>query len=1546
MEGVESSVVAELRARHGHSAQPESLQVMAVLQSVVEVLQAEGMNPADPTTLFAAVMSSLERPDTRSSPQVLAAMLTVLSATLGRVPTPVLRAKFGAAVGLLSAAVADAREAAAAVKAAIGCLGTVLAAADAAGWAEAAPAWALLLGFLMDGRPKVRRRAAAAALEVLASAQRAPQLLAQESEALAQLCRQVLPGPAAAARAAAAASNKQRSAAEDAIARAVADTLHLLGALKQLLPLVAGPALPGVLDGVLKLYSLRQPLITRHATDALAALAAAPGGHLSPGQLDQLLGLVLEGEGLWEAAEKAGGGADGPLSLVRLLEVSLRSLAQRDAPAAARRLPRAAHTLVAQLGARQDGVRHGAAAALGGLLADDAVLTDGAVADGAAAAARKRGGGPPSPLAGVVAALVSALGPAGAESWGLALPAASALLRRLGETLQAALAGQLPGGAGGGDDSDGEDGAAPASGAAAGQAVAQGIALAAAPLVRQLGELYGGAFDAEEDAAGGDPLAALTAGADDDDSDAPGGGAGGGRRGGGRSVAGTAAAGGQGGEGHGPAAEAALGVALRWLGPESVLAALPLQLKEGIDGTAEPRTWLLPMLRRHVRGARLGYWTGALLPLARALGSRSAAAAAAGDQLLALHCHTMEAQIWAALPAFCSWPADAAAAYPPAAKDWAAAFHAREDLRGTVAAALERLCRQARAAAIAAGDASLLPPGEGGGAAGRKAAAGRRGHGGGGDGAGSDDADAGGSDAGADAGLSDDGSDGEDCGAPRGRARRASDPSAAGVEVGAAPSWFGGPRAAAQLAALRPLAKNWLPLLLTTFLDSPPEARAGIGAAVTAYAAIAEPTLVAGLFRAALSKLVKIQRDAAAEVPAPDEVTEGGSTPSERAASFLEAALALALEGPLDDAALAPLAAAAKPLVLGDSDTLLQKRGYRVLAALAEHRPGWARRQLGPLLELALRGAGASVSAAKRHRLRLLRPLILLLDPSSGAPVPALAGVAGAPGLAGADAIAAAADDDARRAAVGSALVGELVLCTKEANTKTREAAYALLVGLAHELDDARPLHLAGGGGGGGMDSGGEGEGAEGRELAGGLIDFFNAVLAGLVGTTPHMVSATVMAAARLLFEFSGALESVAPRLLAAVLLLLRSPSREVVKSVLGFVKVAAMRLPAETLTAQLPSILEGLLLWSDDSKNRFRLKTRAIVERLVRRCGQDAVAAACPDGDSRLISHIRKQNARKERRRGGSEAGSEGGDLETRSLGGRSSAARSAAARTARASEWGHTAIFGDDGDDGEGDGPAGRGGARSLSGRGRAQVARGGAAGRLLEAAANGGGAEPLDLLDAGTARTLVRAAAGGGAPARARPAAAAFETRGDGRMVIDDPEAAEEAAAKRRAKRKRAGAGEEFFIDSEDSDYDDLRGYGPGIERALVGAKSVRFAPSAAGGASAGGRSAGGRSAGGRSAGGRSARGGGRGGGRASQHSGDRFKPKRGETGGDAKAGGGVEPYAYWSFDRKLLLDKRRGKQAGASKKLGSVVKAAQEGAAKGAKAKRLAAKRQKR
>ena len=62
-------IVSEIYAKHQKSIQPESQQLCAVLGAVLEVVQAEGLNPT-PTTLYAALMSSLEKPETLASPQV------------------------------------------------------------------------------------------------------------------------------------------------------------------------------------------------------------------------------------------------------------------------------------------------------------------------------------------------------------------------------------------------------------------------------------------------------------------------------------------------------------------------------------------------------------------------------------------------------------------------------------------------------------------------------------------------------------------------------------------------------------------------------------------------------------------------------------------------------------------------------------------------------------------------------------------------------------------------------------------------------------------------------------------------------------------------------------------------------------------------------------------------------------------------------------------------------------------------------------------------------------------------------------------------------------------------------------------------------------------------------------------------------------------------------------------------------------------------------------------------------------------------------------
>lgn len=61
------------------------------------------------------------------------------------------------------------------------------------------------------------------------------------------------------------------------------------------------------------------------------------------------------------------------------------------------------------------------------------------------------------------------------------------------------------------------------------------------------------------------------------------------------------------------------------------------------------------------------------------------------------------------------------------------------------------------------------------------------------------------------------------------------------------------------VAALRDLAKNWVPLLLNTFLATPAVQRGQVEEAISAYACVCDPATLATFFRAAITKLIKVR---------------------------------------------------------------------------------------------------------------------------------------------------------------------------------------------------------------------------------------------------------------------------------------------------------------------------------------------------------------------------------------------------------------------------------------------------------------------------------------------------------------------------------------------------------------------------------------------------------------------------------------------------------------------------------------------------------------
>ncbi|KAK1254242.1 hypothetical protein MKX08_008237 [Trichoderma sp. CBMAI-0020] len=207
------------------------------------------------------------------------------------------------------------------------------------------------------------------------------------------------------------------------------------------------------------------------------------------------------------------------------------------------------------------------------------------------------------------------------------------------------------------------------------------------------------------------------------------------------------------------------------------------------------------------------------------------------------------------------------------------------------------------------------------------------------------------------------------------------------------------------------------------------------------------------------------------------------------------------------------------------------------------------------------------------------------------------------------------------------AVLSEIVICCKENNERARESAYDLLVEMGQKMaaangatiDNSKVPHMP----------------SDAPAATASIEEFFTMVSAGLAGSTPHMISASVTAISRLLYEFRSSLsEQTLSDLVQTMDLFLTSNNREIVKSCLGFVKISVISLPVELMMPRLATLVPNLVTWSKEHKGHFKSKVRHILERMVRRFGFDAINNACPDSDKKLLANIRKTKERAKRKK------------------------------------------------------------------------------------------------------------------------------------------------------------------------------------------------------------------------------------------------------------------------------------------------------------------------
>lgn len=117
--------------------------------------------------------------------------------------------------------------------------------------------------------------------------------------------------------------------------------------------------------------------------------------------------------------------------------------------------------------------------------------------------------------------------------------------------------------------------------------------------------------------------------------------------------------------------------------------------------------------------------------------------------------------------------------------------------------------------------------------------------------------------------------------------------------------------------------------------------------------------------------------------------------------------------------------------------------------------------------------------------------------------------------------------------------------------------------------------------------------------------------------------------------------------LLETIDVFLTSANREIVKSAVGFVKVAVVCLKPETVRPYLSTLVPSLLNWSHQNANQFKTKIRHIFERLIRRFGADELEKLVGDDDRKLITNIRKRQQRAKRRKDESKAEQDNEDVQ-----------------------------------------------------------------------------------------------------------------------------------------------------------------------------------------------------------------------------------------------------------------------------------------------------------
>ncbi|KAF3953726.1 hypothetical protein CMV_020855 [Castanea mollissima] len=168
-------------------------------------------------------------------------------------------------------------------------------------------------------------------------------------------------------------------------------------------------------------------------------------------------------------------------------------------------------------------------------------------------------------------------------------------------------------------------------------------------------------------------------------------------------------------------------------------------------------------------------------------------------------------------------------------------------------------------------------------------------------------------------------------------------------------------------------------------------------------------------------------------------------------------------------------------------------------------------------------------------------------------------------------------------------ILNEIILTLKEGNEEFRKAAYDILLKISASLKDSSAI-----------------SDAPYHKLIGMIMGY-------LSGSSPHIKSGAVSALSVLVYQDADICLSM-PDIVPSLLSLLHTKVVEVIKAVLGFVKVLVSCLQAKDLHRLLSDVVYEVLPWSSVSRHHFRSKVIVIMEIIIRKCGSAVVESVTPE--------------------------------------------------------------------------------------------------------------------------------------------------------------------------------------------------------------------------------------------------------------------------------------------------------------------------------------------